>query len=129
MAIEAIVTDKAPAALGPYSAGAAAQGFSRVIHVSGQLPIDPATGEFAGDDIQAQTRQSLTNVRSILEAAGASMTDVAEVTVLLDDIDDFAAMNEVYAEFFEVPYPSRAAFEVAAIPKGAKIEIKAVAYV
>lgn len=129
MAIEAIATDKAPEALGPYSAGAAAQGFSRAIHVSGQLPIDPATGEFAGDGIQAQTRQSLTNVRSILEAAGASMADVAEVTVLLDDIDDFAAMNEVYAEFFEAPYPSRAAFEVAAIPKGAKIEIKAVAYV
>ena len=111
MAIEAIVTDKAPAALGPYSAAVAAPA-TKAIHVSGQLPIDPATGEFAGEDIQAQTRQSLTNIKNILEAAGASMADVAEVTVLLDDIADFAAMNEVYGEFFTAPYPSRAAFEV-----------------
>lgn len=128
MAIEAVTTEKAPAALGPYSAAATASGFTRAVHVSGQLPVDPATGEFAGEDIRSQARQSLTNVRNILEAAGASMADVAEVTVLLDDINDFAAMNEVYAEFFEAPYPSRAAFEVAAIPKGAKVEIKAVAY-
>lgn len=128
MAIEAIVTEKAPAALGPYSAAASATG-TRAIHVSGQLPIVPETGEFAGNDIQAQTRQSLTNIRNILEAAGATMADVAEVTVLLDDINDFGAMNEVYGEFFEAPYPSRAAFEVAALPKAAKVEIKAVAYV
>ena len=127
MAIEAIVTDKAPAALGPYSAAVAAPA-TKAIHVSGQLPIDPATGEFAGEDIQAQTRQSLTNIKNILEAAGASMADVAEVTVLLDDIADFAGMNEVYGEFFTAPYPSRAAFEVAALPKAAKVEIKAVAY-
>lgn len=127
MAIEAIVTDKAPAALGPYSAATIAPA-TRAIHVSGQLPIDPATGEFAGEDIQAQTRQSLTNIKNILEAAGASMADVAEVTVLLDDIADFGAMNEVYGEFFTAPYPSRAAFEVAALPKAAKVEIKAVAY-
>lgn len=127
MAIEAIVTDKAPAALGPYSAAVAAPA-TKAIHVSGQLPIDPATGEFAGEDIQAQTRQSLTNIKNILEAAGASMADVAEVTVLLDDINDFGAMNEVYGEFFSEPYPSRAAFEVAALPKAAKVEIKAVAY-
>ena len=117
MAIEAIVTDKAPAALGPYSAAVAAPA-TKAIHVSGQLPIDPATGEFAGEDIQAQTRQSLTNIKNI----------VAEVTVLLDDIADFGAMNEVYGEFFTAPYPSRAAFEVAALPKAAKVEIKAVAY-
>ncbi len=125
MANKAVVTSNAPAALGPYSAGVVS---GNVIHVSGQLPVDPATGEFAGDDIQSQTRQSLTNVRSILEAAGATMANVAEVTVLLDDINDFAAMNEVYAEFFSEPYPARACFEVAAIPKGAKLEIKAVAY-
>ena len=112
MAIEAIVTDKAPAALGPYSAAVAAPA-TKAVHVSGQLPIDPATGEFAGEDIQAQTRQSLTNIKNILEAAGASMADVAEVTVLLDDIADFAAMNEVYGEFFTgvlhraVPQPRR----------------------
>ncbi len=125
MAIEAIVTDKAPAAVGPYSAATKA---GSCIHVSGQLPVDPATGEFAGDDIASQTRQSLTNVKNVLEAAGATMADVAETTVLLDSIADFGAMNEVYAEFFAAPYPARAAFEVAALPKGAKVEIKAVAY-
>ena len=127
MAIQAIVTDKAPAALGPYSAGAVATG-TKAIHVSGQLGIDPATGKLAGDDAVSQARQSLTNVRSILEAAGATMGDVAEVTVLLADIADFAAVNEVYAEFFAEPYPSRAAFQVAALPGGGKVEIKAVAY-
>ena len=127
MANEAIVTEKAPAALGPYSAGVVSTG-TKAIHVSGQLPIDPATGEFAGEDIQAQTRQSLTNIKNILEAAGATMANVAEVTVLLDDINDFGAMNEVYGEFFEAPYPARAAFEVAALPKASKMEIKAVAY-
>ena len=96
--------------------------------MSGQLPIDPATGEFAGADVAVQTRQSLTNIKAVLEAAGATMADVAEVTVLLDDIADFGAMNEVYGEFFSEPYPARAAFEVAALPKAAKVEIKAVAY-
>lgn len=122
---KAIVTDKAPAAIGPYSAGVVS---GNAIHVSGQLPIDPATGEFAGEDIASQTRQSLTNMKNILEAAGASMSDVAEVVVLLDDIADFAGMNEVYGEFFTAPYPARAAFAVEALPKGAKVEIKAVAY-
>lgn len=126
MAVEAIVTDKAPAALGPYSAGVTTTG--TCIHVSGELGLDPATGKMAGDDVQAQTRQSLTNIRNILEAAGASMSDVAECEVLLADIADFKAMNEVYAEFFTAPYPARAAFQVAALPAGAKVEIKAVAY-
>ena len=125
MSNEAIVTDKAPAALGPYSAAVKS---GNVIHVSGQLPVDPATGEFAGDDIASQTRQSLTNIQNILAAAGATMANVAECTVLLDDINDFAGMNEVYGEFFSEPYPARAAFEVAALPKAAKVEIKAVAY-
>ena len=125
MSNEAIVTDKAPAALGPYSAAVKS---GNVIHVSGQLPVDPTTGEFAGEDIASQTRQSLTNIQNILAAAGATMANVAECTVLLDDINDFAGMNEVYGEFFSEPYPSRAAFEVAALPKAAKVEIKAVAY-
>jgi len=125
MPIQAIVTDKAPAALGPYSAGVKA---GNVIMVSGQLGIIPETGEMAGDSIEAQTRQSLTNAKNILEAAGASMSDVAEVTVLLDDIADFTAMNDVYAEFFTAPYPARAAFEAAALPKAAKVEIKVTAY-
>ena len=84
---------------------------------------------FAGDDIQSQTRQSLANIRAILAEAGATMADVVETTVLLTDIAEFGAMNEVYAEFFEAPYPARAAFQVAALPKGAKVEIKAVARV
>ncbi len=125
MSNEAIVTDKAPAALGPYSAAVKS---GNVIHVSGQLPVDPATGEFAGEDIASQTRQSLTNIQNILAAAGATMANVAECTVLLDDINDFAGMNEVYGEFFSEPFPARAAFEVAALPKAAKVEIKAVAY-
>ena len=122
----AIVTDKAPAAVGPYSAAVRA---NDSINVSGQLPVDPATGAFAGDDIRSQTRQSLTNVRNILEAAGASMADIVETTVLLTDINEFGPMNEVYAEFFSEPYPARAAFQVVALPKGAKVEIKAVARV
>lgn len=125
MAIEAIVTDKAPAALGPYSAAVKT---GNVIHASGQLGLDPQTGKLAGDDVASQTRQSLTNIKNVLAAAGATMANVADVTVLLDDIADFAAMNEVYAEFFEAPYPARAAFEAGALPAGAKVEIKVVAY-
>ena len=120
----AIVTDKAPAAVGPYSAAVRA---NDSINVSGQLPVDPATGAFAGGDIRSQTRQSLTNVRNILEAAGASMADVVETTVLLTDINEFGPMNEVYAEFFSEPYPARAAFQVVALPKGAKVEVECVA--
>ena len=121
---QAIATKRAPAAIGPYSQGIRA---GNTVYVSGQIPIDPATGEFAGADIEIQTRQSLTNIRNILEEAGASMKDVVKTTVLLKDIADFAAMNKVYAEFFSEPYPARAAFQVAAIPKGALVEIEAVA--
>ena len=120
----AISTEKAPAAIGPYSQAVKA---GDTIYVSGQLPIDPATGAFAGDDITAQTRQSLTNIRSILEAAGADMSKVLKTTVLLKNIADFAAMNEVYAQFFCEPYPARAAFQVAALPKDALVEIECVA--
>lgn len=121
---KAVSTTNAPAAIGPYSQAIQA---NKTIYVSGQIPIDPATGEFAGEDIAAQTRQSLTNIRQILAAAGADMTNVVKTTVLLSDIADFAAMNEVYAEFFAEPYPARAAFQAAAIPKGAKVEIEAIA--
>lgn len=124
MSNTALHTDKAPAAIGPYSQGIQA---GNTIYVSGQIPIDPATGEFAGQDIKTQTRQSLTNISNILAAAGASMADVVKTTVLLNDIADFAAMNEVYAEFFTEPYPARAAFQAAGIPKGALVEIECVA--
>ena len=119
-----IATTNAPAAIGPYSQGIECNG---MIYVSGQLPVDPATGEFAGEDIATQTRRSLTNIKNILEAAGSGMDKVVKTTVLLADIGDFAAMNEVYAEFFTEPFPARAAFQVAAIPKGALVEIEAVA--
>lgn len=121
---KAVSTTNAPAAIGPYSQAIQA---NKTIYVSGQIPIVPATGEFAGEDIATQTRQSLTNIRQILAAAGADMTNVVKTTVLLSDIADFAAMNEVYAEFFAEPYPARAAFQAAAIPKGAKVEIEAIA--
>ncbi|MCI8363215.1 MAG: reactive intermediate/imine deaminase, partial [Clostridia bacterium] len=99
------------------------------VFVSGQLPIDPATGEFAGEDIASQTRQSLANIQNILASDGLTMANVVKTTVLLKNIGDFGAMNEVYATFFEGECPARAAFEVAAIPKGALVEIEAVAYV
>ncbi len=124
MSKNAIHTEQAPAAIGPYSQAIEASG---TIYVSGQLPIDPATGEFSGPGIEEQTRQSLTNIRNILKAAGADMNNVVKTTVLLADIADFAAMNQIYGEFFEAPYPARAAFQAAALPKGARVEIEAVA--
>lgn len=117
-------TENAPAAIGPYSQAIQA---GNTIYVSGQLPIDPATGAFAGNDIASQTRQSLTNMKNILQQAGAGMTDVVKTTVLLADIADFAAMNAVYAEFFTAPFPARAAFQVACLPKNALVEIECVA--
>ncbi|MBR5970200.1 MAG: RidA family protein [Lachnospiraceae bacterium] len=124
MSKQAIATEHAPAAIGPYSQAIQA---GNTIYVSGQLPIDPATGEFAGADIQSQTKQSLTNIQSILKEAGADMSAVVKTTVLLKNIADFAAMNEVYASFFEAPFPARAAFQAAALPKDALVEIEAVA--
>ena len=121
---KAIHTDKAPAAIGPYSQ---AVRWGNVIYVSGQIPIDPSTGAFAGEDIAAQTRQSLTNIKNILEAEGLDLSRVVKTTVMLQDIADFAAMNVVYAEFFTAPYPARAAYQVAALPKGARVEIECVA--
>lgn len=121
---KAIHTDNAPAAIGPYSQ---AVRWGNVIYVSGQLPIDPATGAFAGEDIAAQTRQSLTNIKNILAAEGMDMSRVVKTTVMLKDIADFAAMNEVYAEFFAAPYPARAAYQVAALPRDARVEIECVA--
>ena len=123
---KALHTDTAPAAIGPYSQGIQA---GQTIYVSGQIPIDPATGEFAGEDIETQTRQSLTNIKNILAAAGTDMSAVVKTTVLLADINDFAAMNGVYAQFFKEPFPARACFAVAALPKGAKVEIEVVAVI
>ena len=119
-----ITTTNAPAAIGPYSQAIIT---GNTIFVSGQLPINPETGAFAEGGIKAETRQSLTNIKNILAEAGTGMDSVVKVTVLLADINDFAAVNEVYAEFFSEPYPARSAFAVAALPKGANIEIEAIA--
>lgn len=120
-----IHTTHAPAAIGPYSQGVTASG--ETCYVSGQLPIDPSTGNFAGDDIRTQTRQSLENIKAILAQSGMQMSNVVQVTVLLQHISDFGAMNEVYGEYFNTDYPARAAFEVAALPKAALVEIEAIA--
>ncbi len=122
--MKAIATQNAPAAIGPYSQAIEANG---TVYVSGQLGIDPATGNFAEGGAVAQARQSLTNISNILKEAGLSMKNVVKVTVLLADINDFAAVNEVYKDFFEAPFPARFAFAVAALPKGGKIEIEAIA--
>ena len=121
---ERIATEQAPAAIGPYSQGVRAAG---LVITSGQLPIDPATGVFAGTDIAAQTRQSLKNVQAVLEAAGSSLDKVLKTTVFLNDMGDFAAMNEVYASFFPGEAPARSAVEVAHLPKDALVEIEALA--
>jgi 2-iminobutanoate/2-iminopropanoate deaminase len=119
-----IGTDKAPAAIGPYSQATEVNG---LVITSGQLPIDPATGKFP-EGIQAQTKQSLTNVKAILEAAGTDMDHVLKTTVFLSDMNHFGAMNEVYATFFtEGSFPSRSAVEVARLPKDALVEIEVIA--
>ena len=119
-----INTKNAPAAIGPYSQAVSSGGF---IFVSGQLPIDPATGECPEGGVEAQTRQSLSNIKSILEEAGSGLDKVLKTTVLLADMGDFAAMNGVYAEFFGTPYPARCAFAVKTLPKGALVEIECIA--
>lgn len=121
---EVIATTKAPAAIGPYSQAIKAGG---TLYISGQLPIDPATGEFASQDVSGQTRQSLENIGAILAEAGCDYGNVAKTTVLLADISDFAAMNAVYAEYFTRDCPARAAFAVKGLPKGALVEIEAIA--
>ena len=122
--MNAISTPLAPAAIGPYSQAIEANG---TVYVSGQLPINPATGEFAEGGIKELTRQSLTNMQHILEEAGLTMQNVVKTTVLLADIQDFAEMNEVYASFFQAPYPARSAFACKSLPKGARVEIECVA--
>lgn len=125
MAKSQITTDNAPAAIGPYSQAIQA---GDTIYISGQLPIDPSTGNFAGDTIDAQAKQSLENIKAILAQCGLGMDAVVKTTVLLDDINDFGAMNEVYKEYFQTECPARSAFEVANLPKAAKVEIEAIAY-
>jgi endoribonuclease L-PSP, putative len=123
MSIESISSPNAPKAIGPYShavkAGAA-------LYVSGQLGLDPATGELK-EGVKAQAEQAIANLKAILAAAGLGLGDVAKTTVFLADITDFAAVNEIYAAHFSAPYPARSAVQVAALPKGGRVEIEAIA--
>lgn len=122
--MKSIHTNQAPAAIGPYSQAIEANG---MIFASGQIPIDPATGQFVEGGIQEQTRQALTNARNTLQAAGTDMENVIKTTVYLSDIHNFAAMNEVYAQFFTEPFPARSAVAVKDLPKGALVEIEVLA--
>jgi 2-iminobutanoate/2-iminopropanoate deaminase len=121
---EIIATDRAPAAVGPYSQGVRLDG---LLFTAGQIPLDPATGQLVEDGIEAQTRQSLSNLQAILEAAGSSLADVIKVTVFLIDMTEFKAMNGIYAQFFPDSPPARSAVQVGALPLGARVEIEAVA--
>ena len=122
--MKAISTKKAPAAIGPYSQ---AIRVGNLVYTSGQIPINPATGAFVEGGIKEQTRQSLTNVKAILEEAGTSLANVVKTTVFMADMADFADMNSVYAEFFTEPYPARSAIAVKTLPKGALVEIEVIA--
>ncbi|MBR6171141.1 MAG: RidA family protein [Bacteroidaceae bacterium] len=122
--MKVISTTKAPAAIGPYSQAIEVNGF---VYASGQIPIDPATGQFVEGGIKEQTRQSLTNAQNILKEAGTDLSHVVKTTVYLSDIANFAPMNEVYAEFFSEPYPARSAVAVKDLPKGALVEIEVLA--
>ena len=119
-----IKTTKAPAAIGPYNQ---AIQVGNLVYTSGQIPIDPATGNFVEGGIKEQTRQSLLNVKAILEEAGLTMNDVIKTTVFMADMNDFSDMNAVYSEFFPEPYPARSAVAVKTLPKGALVEIEVVA--
>ena len=122
--MKAITTKKAPGAIGPYSQ---AIEVGSMVYTSGQIPIDPATGVFVDGGIKEQTRQSLLNVKEILEEAGLTMAHVVKTTVFMADMADFADMNGVYAEFFTAPFPARSAVAVKSLPKGALVEIEVVA--
>ena len=122
--MKAIATSKAPSAIGPYSQAIAAGSF---VYCSGQLPVNPETGQFPEGGIKEQTRQSLLNVKAILQEAGLDLKNVVKTTVLLADIKDFTAMNEVYSEMFQSPFPARSAFAVRDLPKGALVEIECIA--
>lgn len=125
MSKERVSTPKAPAAIGPYSQ---AMIVGNMIFTSGQIPFTPA-GSLISDDVKAQARQSLENVQAILEAAGTDMAKVVKCTVFIKDMNDFAAINEVYGEFFSEPYPARSCVEVARLPKDVKVEIEAIALI
>lgn len=122
--MKALHTDKAPAAIGPYSQAIEVNG---MVFASGQIPLDPATGNVVEGGIKEQTRQALTNASAIMEAAGLSLANVVKTTVFMADMGDFAAMNEVYSTFFSEPFPARSAVAVKALPKGVLVEVECIA--
>ena len=122
--MKAINSDKAPKAIGPYSQAIQANGF---VFASGQLPIDPATGSFPEGGVKEQTRQSILNAQAILKQAGLDLCDVVKTTAYLADMNDFAVMNEVYAQFFSEPFPARSAIAVKTLPKQALVEVECIA--
>ena len=124
--LQRVHTDQAPAAIGPYSQAIVVDGW---VYCSGQIPLDPTSGELVGGDIATQTHQSLRNLAQVLQAAGSSLQNVVKTTVILSDMNDFAAMNEVYAEHFGDHRPARAAVQAAALPKFCDVEIECVARV
>lgn len=123
---QVIIAEDAPQAIGPYSVGVKAGG---VIFTAGQLGVDPESGEFPPGGIQAQTRQALENLSAVLSSAGSSLNNVVKTTVFLRDMDDFSAMNDIYAAFFTEDFPARSAVQVARLPKDAEVEIEAIALV
>lgn len=123
---EIINTEKAPSAIGPYSQGTKV---GNLVYTSGQLPINPATGELVKDDVKEAAKQSLENVKAILESAGTSLDKVVKTLVFVKDLNDFAAINEVYAQYFTENYPARSCVQVAKLPMDAKLEIEAIALV
>lgn len=125
--INEIVAANAPCAVGPYSQGIMVSGVEKTIYVSGQLPISPDTADLVSQDIKEQTRVSILNVLNVLKAEDLDLSNVVKTTVYLSDMNDFAAMNSVYAEYFNKPYPARMAFQADALAKGAKVEIEAIA--
>lgn len=124
---ETVYTKSAPEAIGPYSQGVSASG--KLLFISGQIPVDPKTGVFAGSDIRTQTRQSLMNLQAVLEAAGGCLENVVKTTVFLRNMGDFAAMNEVYSTVFQKDCPARSAVAVVSLPKDALVEIEAIAVI
>lgn len=126
MAKQIIATTNAPSAIGPYSQGVIISG-GEMVFTSGQLPINPVNGELVKDDIKKATEQSLENVKAVLEAAGSSIDQVVKATVFLKDLNDFQAMNEIYAQYFKQDCPARSAFQVAKLPLDALVEIEVIA--
>ena len=123
---KAVKTDLAPAAIGPYSQAIEANG---MVYASGQIALDPSSGDMVQGGVEDQARQVLSNLKAVLEAAGSSMERAVKCTVFLQDMNDYAAVNAVYGEFFSAPYPARAAVEVARLPRDAKVEIEAIAVI